>query len=154
MRTETEHFGTCLRRARLDKGLSLAAVAQTTRIPGCSLDAIERGDVTDLPGDVFARGFIRAYARVVGIDAVEPILMYEKVIGLRAESAATPAPLVPADEEVAGKRGLGLAVFVIILLLIATITLSLLLRRPPQSGELLSMDDVLRSGAALLGSDV
>jgi preprotein translocase subunit SecG len=36
---------------------------------------------------------------------------------------------------------MGLAVFVIILLLIATITLSLLLRHPPQSGEGLSLGD-------------
>jgi hypothetical protein len=48
------------------------------------------------------------------------------------------------------RRGLGLAVFVIILLLIATITLSLLLRRPPQSGEGLS--DATQAPASALAS--
>ena len=43
------------------------------------------------------------------------------------------------DDEHGRRRGLGLAVFVIVLVLIATITFSLLLRRPPQSGEGLSM---------------
>ena len=46
---------------------------------------------------------------------------------------------IPDEGETGRRRGLGLAVFVIVLVLIATITFSLLLRRPPQSGEGLSM---------------
>ena len=50
------------------------------------------------------------------------------------------------------RRGLGLAVFVIVLVLIATITFSLLLRRPPQSGEGLSMA-VPQSTPTLVAAD-
>jgi hypothetical protein len=61
------------------------------------------------------------------------------------------AGFVEDDRDGAPRRGLGLAVFVIILLLIATITLSLLLRRPPVSGEGLSSEH-LPAGAGSLAT--
>jgi transcriptional regulator with XRE-family HTH domain len=66
-------FGDRLRRARESKGLSLAAIAEATRIATRHLSALERGDLEALPPGPFAKGYIRAYAEYVGIDA-EPIL--------------------------------------------------------------------------------
>jgi cytoskeletal protein RodZ len=144
---ETEPFGTCLRRARESRRLSLGDVASATKIPRVTLQLIEASALDDLPADVFVRGFIRSYARAVGLDEGEPLHGFERAreARLNAERARSVIPVVDpalataADDEAAmPRRGLGLAVFVIILLLIATITLSLLLRRPPQSGEGLS----------------
>ena len=147
---ETDSFGSCLRRAREKRQLSLRDVASATKIPRTTLELIEASSLDDLPADVFVRGFIRSYARVVGTDENEPLHGFERALNARrdAEHARSTAPVVdPAmvaatsvDDEISTPRrgGLGLAVFVIILLLIATITLSLLLRRPPQSGEGLS----------------
>jgi cytoskeleton protein RodZ len=143
---ETEPFGSCLRRARETRQLSLGDVAGSTKIPRSTLQQIEDGKLDELPADVFVRGFIRSYARAVGADETEPLHGFERAIHARraAERALSTIPVVdPAvaaaeDEASLPRRGLGLAVFVIILLLIATITLSLLLRRPPQSGEGLS----------------
>lgn len=147
---DTESFGTCLRRAREKRQLSLRDVAGATKIPRSTLELIEAGNLHDLPADVFVRGFIRSFARAVGTDENEPLHGFERALNARrdAERARSTAPVVdPAiiaaaaaeDDSATPRRGgLGLAVFVIILLLIATITLSLLLRRPPQSGEGLS----------------
>jgi cytoskeletal protein RodZ len=143
---DTEPFGTCLRRARETRQLSLRDVAGTTKIPRSTLERIEASNIDDLPADVFVRGFIRSYARAVGADESEPLHGFERALNARRDAAralsSTPVvdPAVAAadDEASMPRRGLGLAVFVIILLLIATITLSLLLRRPPQSGEGLS----------------
>lgn len=148
---EQEHFGTFLRRARESRDLVLTDVAQKTKVARTTLELLERGQLADLPAGVYVRGFIRSFARAVGTDETEPLLMYERAVEAksRAEKARDVTPVAelppvpmgahPDDEAMAPRRGLGLAVFVIILLLIATITLSLLLRRPPPSGEGLSL---------------
>jgi cytoskeletal protein RodZ len=152
---EIDSFGSCLRRAREKRQLSLREVAGATKIPRATLELIETGNLDDLPAEVFVRGFIRSYARMVGADESESLHGFERALNARRDAeraisttpaaAAAPSPVAsapsgPIEDEAAMPRrgGLGLAVFVIILLLIATITLSLLLRRPPQSGEGLS----------------
>jgi cytoskeleton protein RodZ len=149
---ENEHFGTYLRRAREGRALLLSDVAQKTKVARSTLEAMEKGDLALLPAPVYVRGFIRSFARALGVDEASPLSLYERALEKRTaaqeakESIPTvdPEALTPGgssadDESMAPRRGLGLAVFVIILLLIATITLSLLLRRPPQSGEGLSL---------------
>jgi len=149
---EKEHFGTYLRRAREGRDLVLSDVALKTKVGRSTLELLERGDLGELPAGVYVRGFIRSFARAVGVDETEPLLMYERAVEAksRAEKKREITPVAEvspelgaapefADEGMVPRRGLGLAVFVIILLLIATITLSLLLRRPPPSGEGLSL---------------
>jgi cytoskeletal protein RodZ len=57
-----------LRQARERMGLSLRDIADRTKIRAAILDAIENNDADRLPPPIFARGFIRAYAREVGLD--------------------------------------------------------------------------------------
>jgi transcriptional regulator with XRE-family HTH domain len=147
---EKEHFGNFLRRARESRDIPLSAVALKTKVSRSTLEQLESGEIDGLPAGVYVRGFIRSFARAVGSDETQPLLLYERALEARSEAektrSATPVPdppeLLPGvteDESVAPRGRLGLAVFVIILLLIATITLSLLLRRPPPSGEGLSL---------------
>lgn len=159
---ETSHFGSVLREARERRQISLAEIAQRTKVPQSALQLIEAGRLEDLPPQVFVRGFIRSYARSVGLRDAEPLGLFEEALAARRRAeealAATPNPQVvqeaggaPADDDSAApRRGIGLAVFVIIVLLIATITLSLFLRQPPQSGEGLSLREVPASAARLL----
>jgi cytoskeletal protein RodZ len=71
VRDRADRPGTLLRRAREAKGMSVADVADVTRIAQRQLDAIERSDFSSLPGTPYAVGFARAYARAVGVDEVE-----------------------------------------------------------------------------------
>jgi len=148
---ETANFGTVLRTARERRSISLADVARKTKLSQSSLELLESGQLDELPAEVFVRGFIRSYARSVGLREAEPLGLYEQALDARrqAEQALlmTPQPIeqdalgvpVPPDEETP-RRGIGVAVFVIIVLVLATITLSLFLRQPSQSGEGLSLD--------------
>jgi cytoskeletal protein RodZ len=146
---ETAHFGSLLREARERRCISLADVARKTKLSKGSLQLLEAGQLDDLPPDVFVRGFIRSYARSVGMREAEPLGLFEQALDARrrAEQALLSTPSAqPANDAVGGgvedeapRRGIGLAVFVIIVLLIATITLSLFLRQPPQAGEGLSL---------------
>ena len=49
------------------KGLSSAQVAQITRIQLRTIERLESGQFDELPADVFVRGFVRGYARCVGL---------------------------------------------------------------------------------------
>jgi transcriptional regulator with XRE-family HTH domain len=66
-------FGRLLRRAREARGLALDAVADTTRIARRHLEALERSDLDALPAGPFGKGYVRSYAKLLGIDP-EPIL--------------------------------------------------------------------------------
>jgi cytoskeleton protein RodZ len=146
---DDEHFGNCLRRAREEKSLTIGDVSASTKVPRSALEMLESGSLCGLPAQVFVRGFIRSYAKAVGISEAQPLNLYDRAVNRESEAAhaKSVSPVVDpslaggaVDEDDAGRRrGLGLAVFVIILVLIATITLSLLLRRPPPSGEGLSL---------------
>lgn len=67
-----------LKNMREARGLSLKSIFETTRVGLVNLTAVENGDYNRLPPPVYARNFIRKYARAVGIDE-KPILdRYEK----------------------------------------------------------------------------
>ena len=61
-------FGARLKQARLARGVSLAQIATVTKISARSLEAVERNDFSRLPGGIFTRSFVRAYACEVGLD--------------------------------------------------------------------------------------
>jgi len=69
-------FGKKFRKARESKELSLEAVSNVTKISARMLQAIEDEDFDRLPGGVFNKGFIRAYAKHLGLDSEIAITEY------------------------------------------------------------------------------
>lgn len=63
-----KEIGERLKAARIAKGLSLEDVQQALKIRRRYLEAIEGGRIGEIPGLVYARGFIRSYARLLGVD--------------------------------------------------------------------------------------
>ena len=62
-------LGIFLRQAREDKGMTIAEASDRTKIRQAYLEAIEAGNLDELPEDpVYVRGFVRIYAKVLGID--------------------------------------------------------------------------------------
>jgi cytoskeletal protein RodZ len=62
------NIGETLRRERLAQGLDLKQLADSTKISGRMLQAMEEGDLSRLPGGVFTRSFFKQYASVLGLD--------------------------------------------------------------------------------------
>src|ERR1035437_1533968 len=60
--------GDRLRDARENRGVDLYRVERDTKIRSKYLAALEDGEFSDLPGDVYARGFLRNYASYLGLD--------------------------------------------------------------------------------------
>jgi cytoskeleton protein RodZ len=65
--------GATLRRARTRKGLTLEQLARATKISVPALDALENNDFDRLPATIYTRGFLRVYAREVGLDPEETV---------------------------------------------------------------------------------
>ncbi len=74
--SELATFGEELRREREIRGISLKEIADATKISKRFLDALERNDHKTLPAPVFTRGFVREYARYVGLNAEEMVNRY------------------------------------------------------------------------------
>src|SRR5262245_15020438 len=63
---QSSDLGAELAQAREQRGLTLAELSRRTKIGVDTLKAIERGDMTALPGGLYTRAFLRAYASEVG----------------------------------------------------------------------------------------
>ena len=74
-------FGEELKRERELRGIGLREVAEATKVNIRYLEAMERDDFEHLPGGVFNRGFVRAFAQFIGVDPdamVNAYLMQEQ----------------------------------------------------------------------------
>ena len=74
--SELASFGEELRREREIRGISLKEISDATKISKRFLEAIERNDHRTLPAPVFTRGFVREYARYLGLNAEEIVNRY------------------------------------------------------------------------------
>ena len=81
-----EAIGAELSGARIAQGMQIAEVAQLLRISKHYLKDIEAGSFDQLPGPTYVSGYLRSYARVVGLDAVALTNRYREL--LNGETAA------------------------------------------------------------------
>ncbi len=73
--------GKALRQAREQRGVDLAEVEARTRIRARFLSAIEREEWEALPGEIYARGFIRTYATYLGLDGARLAEQHRHEVG-------------------------------------------------------------------------
>jgi cytoskeletal protein RodZ len=100
-------------------------MAQTTRIPLKMLHRIEEDRFDELPGEVFARGFLRSYTRALGIESAAVVGRYDE--SRREPEEAPPAPITAITPPERGRR-FGIAIALVILLILFTLALSIVLR--------------------------
>ena len=72
-------FGESLRREREMRGVSLEEICATTKINLRFLQALEAEDFAKLPGGIFTRSFLRAYADYLGLDTERILAEYQLV---------------------------------------------------------------------------
>ena len=63
-----EAFGEQLRRAREERGVSVEAICDATKVSARFIRALEAGALGELPGGVFRRGFVRSYLGALGLE--------------------------------------------------------------------------------------
>lgn len=79
--------GQILRQAREHKGISVAEVAEGLNLTGMAVQSLEAGHFERLPGHTFARGYIRAYAKLMGLDQAEMVEQFDRFTGTDAQGA-------------------------------------------------------------------
>lgn len=88
-------FGDRLKTEREQRGISLDDISLTTKIGTRLLRALEEEKFDQLPGGIFNKGFVRAYARYVGLDEDQAVADYMIAIGAnppKPEQAVAIAP--------------------------------------------------------------
>jgi len=116
--------GQHLRDLRVAKRMSVAEVSRTTRVPIASVERIEADRFDELPGEVFVRGFLRAYARAVDVPPDEVLARYT---ASRRVAWVTPLPIT-SPVRPARTRRFGVAIAFVLLLILFTLALSIVLR--------------------------
>ncbi|TFY86281.1 helix-turn-helix domain-containing protein [Pseudomonas kairouanensis] len=79
--------GDTLRQARESNGWSLAEVALKLNLTTTSLANLEAGAFDKLPGHTFARGYIRAYAKLLGIDQAILVQEFDQFTGTDSQGS-------------------------------------------------------------------
>ena len=121
-----ESIGEKLRLARETRGIALRDISDQTRISMRYLEAIESDDYRRLPGGIFNRSFIRAYAKSIGYDEQQAIEEYGRTMRERGEpdedSAKPYKSLVYTDDFGSHNRS-PLMTFVLALVILAVLSL-------------------------------
>lgn len=110
-------IGEQLKAAREAKKLSLAEVANETRIPLRHLQHIEDGEWEALPAITYSIGFARSYANAVGLNGAEIGAQLREQLGVSARPVAQPDYDAPADPTRVPPRSLALIAGAIAVLL-------------------------------------
>lgn len=112
-------LGEKLRQAREERGITLSEVAEQTRISGLYIESIENDDYRNLPGGIFNKGFVKSFAKYVGIDEQEALQDYASLTvnqGIQApEETKTYRPEVLTDDR-ASTSSLPTIVFAVVIL--------------------------------------
>ena len=74
----SDSLGEYLQQAREAKGLTLEEASSKTRILPLYLKALEENNYARLPDEVFAKGFVRSYARILGLDEAMVIRKFDE----------------------------------------------------------------------------
>jgi cytoskeletal protein RodZ len=108
-----QRVGERLRAAREAEGLDLSEVAARTRVPMRHLLVIEQGDYTGLPAATYSAGFIKAYARLLGLDGQSMSEEFRREMASSTVAPQHPAPYEPADPRRTPPAGLALGMLLI-----------------------------------------
>lgn len=120
-----ESFGAYLIRSRELRGVSLEQIADETRILASKLKALEEDDRSNLPERVFVVGYIRAYAKAIGLDANEAILRYDEYLQSRESQPPVTAIQLPRGERRFGTLSLIASILAVVIAVAVCLSLAL-----------------------------
>jgi cytoskeletal protein RodZ len=138
-----ETIGERLRLAREERGIPLREVADQTRISIHYLEAIENNEFKRLPGGIFNRSFLKAYARYVKVDEKEAVEGYTRLMRAQGDMGedvgSTPHhPKVYTDTPATRSPILTVVLTIVILTLLTVGALALLKWYQRRSAQLRS----------------
>jgi transcriptional regulator with XRE-family HTH domain len=98
MNTASLSFGRRLRSGRERLGISLEAIAASTKISRSLLADLERGDASKWPPGIYRRAFVREYAAAIGLPAEEVVTEFVELFPEEGTPAVARPPADPSHE--------------------------------------------------------
>lgn len=146
-----ESVGAFLRRHRNARGMSIGEVARATRIPRTAIERIEADHFDDLPGEVFTRGFLKAFAAVVGLPPEDVLARYTAA---RRVVSVEPLPMAtPVGRSGSGRYGVAIAFVLLLVLFTLAISIGTRPRGHDRPRELSSAEMPEGQGEGLATAD-
>lgn len=157
----SETIGEKLRLARETRGIALRDISEQTRISIRYLEAIETDEYQRLPGGIFNRSFIRAYAKFIGYDEHQALEDYARTLRERGETddegSKTHHSLVYTDDAGSHSRS-SLKTLILAILILAALSLAVWgglelykrrtgQRRPPGTGRLVKYQTAIAANS-------
>ncbi|WP_320169696.1 RodZ domain-containing protein [Maridesulfovibrio sp.] len=114
---DLKELGSRLREERQRQRLSVEQIMEITKISRINIDALENGDQKEFPHAVYAKGFIKNYARALGLDPEEIGEEFSRLLGTSFEDdvfsvEAVPQPVIGES----GRKSLAGPILLIVLL--------------------------------------
>ena len=112
-------FGMKMKHLREERGVSLRQIADATKFSVGALEALERSDISRLPGGIFSRAFVRAYATEVGLDPEQAVRDF--LVQFPRDSVTDGSPHAPQQGHAPRTRRRGRAVAIVALVAISVL---------------------------------
>ncbi len=84
--SERRALGDRLKRHRERRGITLEAIAQSTKVPAALFAGLERGDCSRWPVGLYSRAYVRSYAQALGLNADETVEDFVSAFGATAHA--------------------------------------------------------------------
>lgn len=117
-----ESAGSLLRQGREKKGLSVSDVAGAQHLRPAIIQAIEDGDYQQIDSELFLKGYVRAYAKQVGLDADSVVAVLDRELEplrLKKAEALEANPLVDIERRRRQKRRIAKILVLLVAVLVA-----------------------------------
>lgn len=145
-----KELGEYLRQSRIEKGISLKDIQETTKVRALYLEAIENGEIDKIPGEVYRKGFLVNYANAIGLDGQEVLQRYNQIkqqLDKKRAEAANEADGTAAKPKFnllsSFKRYCKVLIPLVIVLLVALSFIYVPLMRPtPVTDEVVNLEQV------------
>jgi len=126
-------FGIKMKRLREERGVTLRQIADATKLSVGALEALERNEISRLPGGIYSRAFVRSYALEVGLDpeqTVRDFMVQFPHESVTAGSPHAPQPAFDLDGPTRRSSRMTIAAVVALSLLIGVILFFTFAARP------------------------
>src|SRR5436190_21052561 len=113
-------FGSRMRQVREQRGISLRQIADHTKISVSQMEALERNDISRLPGGIFSRAFVRSYAAEIGADPEQTVRDF---LSQFPHESTTSHPHAALDDRSRGRRLVVRAMMVVVTLAVVAVVI-------------------------------
>lgn len=109
--------GEILRRTRRHYGQTLQQVEVVLRIRASQLEALETGNHSQLPGRVYALGFVRSYSEYLGLDGDKMVQLYKQQSGAKQKKPDLSFPVAASESKTPNLFIIGGSLFGVLVLI-------------------------------------